>query len=466
MRTRTWRGRRGWGRRGIRGLVLLLGMALLITACRGPAVEQATPATPATDARPAAAEVGASPDSPLAAGLRTPDPPASTSTRVQGLATAPGSAAESLVVWVPTGLWPAAETGAEAAGGAFGATLEAFQAAHPHIAVAPRGRLARGAAGIGAFLQSTDQVVPARLPDVALLPLDGLSAAGAAGLITPLAQSELSARALDTYPFAAAAVRLPRGAWGVPVALDVVHAIGREAPPPATWSALRAGGGLVLPAGGADLADLAAPLALYGAAGGDLEYLGTPDPAAVTGVLDLLSGGFAAGRLLPPNNGRSPRAAWNTLVTGEAPAAIVSGAVFAPQQAKFPGIVWGPVPGPSGPARPVGWGWAWVVTARDPARVGRALAFIDWFSDPAHGAWITEAGYLPARRGDGDAGLAAAFDPPPAADYRRFLTDQLDAAGGATGFDTWGPGWAAMLDDVLAGRPIDAARERLGRADV
>jgi hypothetical protein len=467
------------------GLILAIGLTLALGACRAPAGEPLTPAASRSAGiadRAGALDRSAAEQS--AGKERTPGDGAAAgetisagaAAAVEPLSNPGGSAAadaalaggQPLVVWT-TSVLGSTEGGeirgdGGSAGSAFAASLAAFRAAHPELAVELQARAPRGPAGTGAFLQSTARVAPARLPDVALLPLDGLAAAGAMDLIRPLPASVLSARALDTYPFAAAAVRGPQGVWGVPVALDVVHAIGREVAPPATWPALRGIRALVLPSGGADLAELAAPLALYGAAGGDLDRTETPDPTAMADLVALLSTGIAEGALVRPKSGGSPRAAWNTMVTGEDPAAIVSGAVFAPQQAKFPGLFWGPLPGPAGPARPLGWGWAWVLTAREPERVAPALAFIEWFTDPANGAWVTEAGFLPAGRADGDTLIASAFDPPPAAEYRRFLTEQLDIARGTAGFDTWGPGWAALIDDVLAGRPIDPARTQLSQS--
>ncbi|MFN2251241.1 MAG: hypothetical protein ACK2UL_04925, partial [Anaerolineae bacterium] len=82
----------------------------------------------------------------------------------------------------------------------------------------------------------------------------------------------------------------------------------------------------------------------------------------------------------------------------EAERAVVSAGVFAPHQAGFPALTWGPIPTGEGkgPSRPIGWGWGLAVTTPDPARAAIAGDLIAHLTEPGDAGWVLGADYLPA----------------------------------------------------------------------
>lgn len=421
----------------------------------------------------AAACARAPQSAPTAAGIAVSTPratsiaPASGAGSKAGDDTASGAPATAaaeggpLRVWLPDA-WLLARGGdPDLEGTALGDALADFQAAHPRAGVDVRLRRAAGPDGLAAFLASTRDVAPGHLPDLAALPLEAISAAAAAGLIQPFAALDPSSVMTGTFPFAAARVVQNKTVWALPGLVDVAHAVSRDPIAPIRWSAVGDGGPMVWPAGGAGLPDLAATLGLYAAAGGDVANPAAVDPTAAGAALTLLAEGAARGAVMAPAGGSSPRAAWNTFVSREIPAAAVSGGVFAPQQAAFPGLSWGPLPGPALAAPPVAWGWAFVLLARDAARARQAVALAEWLVDPARGRWIVEAGYLPAARRDWAARMGQTLDPRPAEAYLDFLEDQLNTARTAAAGGGWEAAWGAALADALSGAGAEAAVNRL-----
>jgi len=395
---------------------------------------------------------------------RTPAATTAATSRVPAGAPQVGPAvARPLVVWAPVSLVPEVSDGGDVVATALGGRLEVWGNAHPDLAIEVKVMPARGGSGVHGLLRAAAQVVPSRLPDAAILPLDVVSDVVAAGLAQAWPADESTAWGEDAFGFAAAQVGWPTATWAMPLAVDVAHGIGRRSPPPSGWGAVRPDDAFVLPMGGPDLPDLAAVLSAYGAAGGSLDRPGRPEPTAAASTLSWLAEGVERRALLRPNNGTSPRAAWNTFVTGEQGAAAVSGGVFAPLQAKFPGLSWGPLPGPLGPAPPVAWGWAFVVITRDAARAAEARALAAWLAEPSAGGWIVAAGLLPVRKGRWVAVVAAALDPPPAAAYLEFVYRQLETARGVSGFDTWGRAWAAAIEGTLTGAPLERTLAEWGR---
>lgn len=324
---------------------------------------------------------------------------------------------------------------------------------------------AYGDAGIAAFLRSTARVAPDRLPDLCVLPLEVLSELRAEHLIMTLDDPLLAERAAGAFPFAARLSGDGKAVWALPLAVDLLHAIGRDAPVPARWQDLRSGAPMILPAGGAATpAELAPLLALYRAAGGDLAALPVVDAAAARGAFALLAAGLAGGRISLPQEGRSPRAAWNSFAAAEPPAAVVSSGAVIDHQADFPGMSWAALPGPEGPAAPLAWGWAVALTAQEPVRVAAALELLRALTAPEHAADLLSAGLLPAQRDRWSARVTEALEPDPAADYLGFVESQLDQAIGLGGIEQWGPAWAASGQVLAEGGEPSAALARLTAA--
>lgn len=110
---------------------------------------------------------------------------------------------------------------------------------------------AYGAAGIAAFLRSTARVAPDRLPDLCVLPLELVAELEDEGLIRPIDDPLLAERTADAFPFAGRLVGDGQAMTAIPIAVDLLHAIGRDAPVPERWQDLASGAPMVMPLGGA-----------------------------------------------------------------------------------------------------------------------------------------------------------------------------------------------------------------------
>lgn len=320
---------------------------------------------------------------------------------------------------------------------------------------------AYGAAGIADFLRSSAQVAPERLPDLCVLPLEALAELGALGLLQPLRDPELVDRTAAAYPFARRLAGPAETPWGLPLAVDVLHAIVRDAPVPPRWDQLTAGP-LALPLGGGAWAPELAPLvSVYAAAGGDLAQLADPDPAVARGSLQALADGLAARQLALPPEGRTPRAAWSHFVGAEAPAAVVNSGAIIGRQTAFPGMRWGPVPGPQGPAPALAWGWALAVTTADPERMAWAVELLRQAGAAEHAADLLSAGLLPPQPEAWAERVARGLAEAPSSAYLEFVQTQLSTAQALEAIDRWGPAWAAAGRALAEGAGAGAAMQAL-----
>lgn len=382
--------------------------------------------------------------------------------RTTGAPAAPGDPGapppQSLVLWTVDDLAAASDDGETLP---LGETIAAFTGSDPARRVTVAVKPAYGPTGIVAFLTSTADVVPSALPDAAIVPLESVTELLAAGLIEPLPEDFPAERVTGTFPFAAARALDAGGqAVAVPIAVDVLHAIARGGPPPATWTDVGAAGVLLVPAGVSTLPALADDLAFYAAAGGSLERLPVVTAGEVQRVLTFLGDRLADGGLNGVDVALSPRAVWNAFLEDRAAAAIVRGSEFVAHQAGFPAITWGPLPGPDGPAPPVAWGRAMIVLTADPERRARALDLARWLTDPERRGWVLAAGYLPPTAEDWDATLAQTLAPPPSSAYAQFLADTLSGARSVGAPDRWLDGWAAAVGEVMGGGSPEAAVTR------
>ncbi len=401
----------------------------------------------------------------LAAGCRGADPRSAdrvaapegqaAATATTGPETGRGTSATEerpLVLWTVPELNPYAPAGEGLAD-----ALDAFRDTRSDLGLEVAVKPAYGPAGIRKFLESTARVVPEQLPDVAVLSTSVLRGMASGGLLQQIPPGVPDDRIDDTFAFARSRARDETGRWAVPFALDVAHAIAREAEPPVAWADALDDGPYGLAVGEAHPAGLSSVLTFYGAAGGELGDLPEADQTAAEEAFRFLADGTAGGVFVMPPNGGTPRDTWNTFLNAELAAAAVSGGVFAAQQANFPGLQWGPLPGPTGPARPVGWGWAFVVTSRTPERAARAAELITWLTAPERRGWVTASFHLPAWQSGWVAESAAALDPPPAQSYLEFLAAQLRAAESVDETEDWGTTWNNAALEVLTGGEADAA---------
>jgi ABC-type glycerol-3-phosphate transport system substrate-binding protein len=360
---------------------------------------------------------------------------------------------EAISLWTVPQLDPGSSEGR-----VFAEALQSFQDANPGLQLEVSLKPSRGPTGIRAFLDSTARVVPEQLPDVAVLPLDEISSAIASGLLRPLPASVPGDRLSDAFAFARD--RCTDGAgtrWAVPLAVDVTHAVARATDVPVTWDAVLANGPYVVASGDGSVDGLATGLALYAASGGSLPDLPAADRDAVEEAFGFLAQGVADEVLVASPDIVTPTGSWNAFLIGEAAAAAVSGGVFASHQAQFPGLSWGPLPGPSGPAPPVGWGWAMAVTAPSAERAEAAGQLVAWLTAPERRNWVVPLQLFPAEQPDWAEAVAQQLDPSPAEEYLQFLLGRLQRARSVDGSADWGAEWGGAPRDVLGGGAVDSA---------
>lgn len=392
-----------------------------------------------------------------ACGPRTPEAPvASSSPTAPGMIAdgTPGAdlSARPLRIWWPDALLP------ESPDDPFAASIAAIAGERPiEFSIKP----AYGASGLQAFLTSTALASPERLPDLALLPLGGLREARRAGLI-----QDISAPTdLNDGCFEFARVRAGQNGtiWAIPVAVDLLHGIGRDVEVPGSWQGLQALGRrpLILPLGGTSPPDLAAMIAAYAAEGGDPNALPELDAAAFGSMVDRLSEALNSGNLGLPLSGNSPRSAWNTFAAGDPPFAAVNAATVLVNQGNYPGLTWAPLPGGEGAAPPIAWGWALVLPVRDPDRLELATELALDLAAALREGGIRIEGQLPAMTEVWRELASAGLEPQPTAAYLDFLQEQLGAAIVADGGRVWGPNWGLVGADIAAGRPASEAAARV-----
>lgn len=377
-----------------------------------------------------------------------------------GSGTAPVTDAAPVSTATPISLWwvDALEPGEPGSAGLVNAILEGLPSAPPvEVVVKP----AYGSAGIEAVLRSTVNAAPERLPDLMVLPLGSLRAARAEGLIKPLPLT--GDRAEAAFAFAADRAHDGEQTWALPLAVDLLQTIGRNVTPPETWDALERSGiqPLILPLGGSTVPDLAPLLAVYAGFGGSLADLPAVDPDALQSAFEALADGLAAGWLRRPDNGSSPRAAWNSFAASDPPLAIVDAGSVVDSQAGYPGMTWAPLPGSAGPVPALAWGWALVVTGPAPERQAEATLIASQLADAFQAGPVVAAGWLPARRADWQRVLSSTLDPAPEADYLDDLEAQLDAAILVDGDSSWRAGWAQAGADLAGGAGAATAASRL-----
>jgi hypothetical protein len=348
---------------------------------------------------------------------------------------------------------------------AFRAHLDAIAQVSPELAGSLLLAPAWGEGGIESLLRSTSSVAPEAMPDIVMLPLASLDQVMASGLVQPLPADLAQERVAETFDFARASVTDAAGTqFGVPFAVNTLHAIARDEPPPAHWSELKGSGArLVVPSGeGTDTLAFAVSAYLAGPAG--IDTIAAPNADDVAAAFEPIEQLVAAGSIEPIGEGSSERAVWNAFLLEEAPAALVSAGVFAHQQANFPALTWGRVPA-SADAPPIGWGWAFVLTSSDPDRLARSADLVRELTAPDRRDWIIEGEYLPAW----DQGWSDIFEnvveAPPSEEYLDFAATLLDDAVGLADAHAHRSDWIDGLNNLLSGEGADAAAAQVAPQD-
>jgi hypothetical protein len=320
-----------------------------------------------------------------------------------------------------------------------------------------------GRGNVDALLGSTASVAPGALPDLVMLPLSSLPAMIASDLLEPLPSGGVAERATGAFEFARSAVVDDAGsAYGVPFAVDTLHAIARDEPPPETWSdAADEDRPLLVPFGQVSRGALAFAVSVFVSENGAQAPLDAPELPDVVKALAPVAALVDENRLRGVDTDEDVRAVWNAFLLDEAPAAIVRAGVFAPQQSSFPALTWGAMPGRDREAPAVGWGWAFVITARDGDRATRAAALVEELTTLERRDWIVEAEHVPAWPDGWPAVFEGVVDAPPSREYMTFASDLLGSAVGVSEAVGRASNWSDGLTRLLSGEGVDAAAESI-----
>lgn len=294
-----------------------------------------------------------------------------------------------------------------------------------------------GKGGILDYLLTTGAVVPGLLPDVVLIDMDELDDAVQAGLVQPLDELLPSDLAADLYPFVREACTFDGRLYCLPIQADLEHMAydpTRIDTPPSTWSdVLSTPEKVLFPAGGqGGLANDAFLMQYLDALGAEPDTSSPPEPFLVEesliAVLQFYRDGVSRG-VFPPiiDSYRSAEECWSSFLAGQAAMTQVSAHQFLGSKGVQAGqarpVAPAAIPAISGPARPIGKGWALALVTPDPARQALAVRFMTrWLEPKTTAAWNRAADTLPTRR----AGFALWAEADQADDeYDRFIEQQL-----------------------------------------
>ncbi len=421
-------------------VVVLMIVAVAVTACADAVLVPPTPATLAADR----AVVASTPD---ALPIATRVSPARTPITSTGAIT--------LTLWSTEDLAP----GTTAAGRMLRNQFDAFTAANPNIHIDSVLKKPYGKGGVLDFLTTTSAVVPDQLPDLAALDLAEVPPATSAGILQPL-DSLLSANLKsDFFPFASQAAQV-QGKWvAVPFTADIEHlvyskAVVRKAPQ--TWDdLLKQKNTLLLPVGG-DNAFLTQYLALAPLFDSNNQL--ALDVNAASQVLNFFK--RTRDLNLMPDTAiglKSSDEAWSIFAAGKTTMTVVSASRYLTDRDKVPDALYAPVPTRDGKIATIATGWAFVIVTNDPARQVAAARFIQWLVQGEHLApWLRAAHRLPASRST----MILSVD---LIDYGIFLRDEMERAVFLPPSPAYGraaDAWRAAIAAVWKGQttPEEAAR--------
>lgn len=358
----------------------------------------------------------------------TPSPAGTTSPNSEAVLSTPAPDLLTLRLWTTEEISPRSEV---RGGPVLVEQLNAFDAAHPELALDVQLKAVTGQGGVLSYLRTGRTVAPTILPDVVLLQASQLAAATQEGLIYPLDTLLAPEMINDLYPAAANLSRVNNALMGYPFLLTGLEHLAYNSTLitttiPITWT-----GFMSLP-----VADFVFPAAsqsgsrlvlqLYLASGGTLtNEAGQPNLQLepLIQALNLLNRGRETGALLLESDNLTTNAeVWQLFQSG--PVNVVPTGVrnFLDNRSFVLDSQYAPLPGVNGPLVPLLDGWVWAITTADPTRQTLAAELISWLaSDATIGGWTMVAAQLPARRS------AFAFwtvEQP----YQTFLQNQLELA--------------------------------------
>lgn len=373
---------------------------------------------------PSAGEV----ESPSAASTATPGALPTATPAPAALEEVPEEPGEVvLTVWTSEALAPSSET---PGGQTLLEQLAAFDEAYPDIRVKVEVKLARGAGSTLAYLRSAPPVAPGILPDIALLDREGLVQAAREELIVPVEPLLDPAIRADLYPVAEQLGTVDGVLVGLPYALEVQHAVYREAvfeEPPVSYEAVLSS--LVpyeFPAGTLGVVNHTTLLQYLAAGGTLLDEEGAPllDADALRNLLIFYDEAHDA-RVIDAAlfQMTDPAEAWERYLNRQANYVTATSTLYLSKREELrgTGVVW--IPTQDGQPYALASGLSWVVVTRDPARQEAAMRLVNLLMDPANQGEYAKVVYrLPSQR----AALAVWGDSDPYASFADTLLNNAD----------------------------------------
>jgi ABC-type glycerol-3-phosphate transport system substrate-binding protein len=361
----------------------------------------------------------------------TPPPGGAAAEPTSAAAASPGaSTAITLTMWTTEAFSP---TEAITSGQILAGQVMEFEAAHPEARLEFLLKKPYGRGGILDFLLTTAPVVPALMPDLAIIDVDELPAAVQAGVLQPLDNLVSQELLADLYPFARQATSLDGQLWGLQFQADLNHLIyntGKLTVPPRSWPGVLSGPGVyAFPAAGQGGLVNDSFLVQYLAvrpwpveSDPDAPFL---DAESLTAVLQFYQDGVSRGVFADILDYDTVDDCWTAYVAGEADLAHVSAHRYLVEGEELPSAGVAPIPAINGAGPPISRGWALVLVTEDPDRQALAVELMTrLMAAGINASWNQAAGYLPTRRlavsalaGDGEGDS-----------YLRFIEQQLQAA--------------------------------------
>ena len=358
----------------------------------------------------------------------------------------------TLALWLP----PDMAISAQSPGQAIYQMNAAFGATNPHVWIETVPKDAYGFGGMANMLLTTQAVVPARMPDIAVLDVAEVYKLVGEDILRPL--DDLFPQGLwdDLFPFALASVTVNGKRMAMPFQADISFLVYNDESvqnPPRTWDELlRAKSRYVFPAADGDGSAADTFVLQYLAQGGDLsQRTDRPflDTTIAAQVLRQYRAAVESGAV--PDRVRNLRTlddCWAAFLTGEADMANTSSWHYQRDRATLQHTHYAQIPTAGGETLTLAHSWAWVIITKDPRRQEVAIRYIVSALRPESlSAWSAASSHLPVHRSVLSRTIGDEA-------YGSFLADQLQHARSYPSLRGYSEVQAALvraIEDVLDG---------------
>ncbi len=300
--------------------------------------------------------------------------------------TTPGTSI-TLTLWT---IGPVSPEATGKAGEAFAQGIRSFERRYPNVTVVVKLKNETGKGSVLDYMRTASQVAPSVLPDVVVISLDELAAAGRAGVLTPLDTLVAPGLINDLLPGARAAGSVNGQLMGMPFEADLEHIVfsaDKVTAPPLTWKdVLNTGVIYRFPARGVNGLVNDCFLIQYLSAGGHLlDEDGKPvlDEAILASVLDYYLRGVRAGVIpLDVLEAATTDDLWPWYVSSRYGVVHVRAQRYMRERLQLGWSQFAAIPTREGKPLTLVHGRALAITARDPSQQAIAARMIEWLLQP------------------------------------------------------------------------------------